>query len=51
MPDLHFRTALDLAAAIRGTQIVAPYLEDRTSIDFARRLVDVSGGFEPPPGF
>ncbi len=34
-----------------GLQIVAPYLEDRTSIDFARRLADVAGGFEPPPGF
>jgi amidase len=33
-----------------GLQIVAPYLEDRTSIDFARRLADVAGGFEPPPG-
>ena len=34
-----------------GIQIVAPYLEDRTSIDFARRLADEIGGFEPPPGF
>ena len=34
-----------------GLQIVAPYLEDRTAIDFARRLADVAGGFEPPPSF
>jgi len=34
-----------------GVQIVAPYLRDRTAIDFARRLADVVGGFEPPPGF
>jgi amidase len=34
-----------------GLQIVAPYLADRTSIDFARRLADVAGGFETPPGF
>jgi amidase len=34
-----------------GLQIVAPYLEDRTAIDFATRLADVVGGFEPPPGF
>lgn len=34
-----------------GVQIVAPYLEDRTAIDFARRLADVVGGFVPPPGF
>jgi len=34
-----------------GVQIVGPYLEDRTPIDVARRLADVGGGFEPPPGF
>jgi amidase len=34
-----------------GIQIVGPYLEDRTPIDFARRLGDVCGGFEAPPGF
>jgi Asp-tRNA(Asn)/Glu-tRNA(Gln) amidotransferase A subunit family amidase len=34
-----------------GVQIVAPYLRDRTAIDFARQLADVVGGFEPPPGF
>ena len=34
-----------------GIQIVAPYLEDRTAIDFARRLGEIIGGFEPPPGF
>ena len=34
-----------------GIQIIAPYLEDRTAIDFARRLGEVIGGYEPPPGF
>ncbi len=34
-----------------GIQIVGPYLEDRTSIDFARRIGEVMGGFTPPPGF
>ena len=34
-----------------GVQIVGPYLEDRTTIDFARRLADVCGGFEAPPGY
>jgi amidase len=34
-----------------GVQIVGPYLEDRTPIDFARRLGDVIGGFERPPGY
>jgi len=31
-------------------QIVGPHLEDRTPIDFARRLADVVGGYQPPPG-
>ena len=34
-----------------GVQIVGPYLEDHTTIDFARRLSDVIGGDERPPGF
>ncbi|MGH8995836.1 MAG: amidase [Acidimicrobiales bacterium] len=34
-----------------GVQIVGAYLEDRTTIDFARRLAGVIGGFEPPPGY
>ncbi len=32
-----------------GMQIVGPYLEDRTTIDFAMRLAEVTGGFEAPP--
>jgi len=34
-----------------GIQIVGPYLEDRTTLDFARRMADAVGGFEPPPGY
>lgn len=34
-----------------GVQIVGPYLEDASTIDFARRLADVVGGYEPPPAF
>lgn len=34
-----------------GVQIVGAYLQDRTTIDFARRLSDVIGGFEAPPGY
>ena len=34
-----------------GVQIVGPYLEDRTPIDFARRLAEVIGGFDQPPGY
>lgn len=32
-----------------GLQIVAPYLEDRTALDLARRVADLTGGFVPPP--
>lgn len=32
-----------------GLQIVGPYLEDRTTIGFARELAQVVGGFVPPP--
>ncbi len=34
-----------------GIQIVAPYLEDRTSIHIAHLMADVCGGFTPPPDF
>jgi amidase len=32
-----------------GVQIIGPYLEDQTTIEFARLLGDVAGGFTPPP--
>jgi amidase len=34
-----------------GLQILGPYLEDATPIDFADRMATVIGGFVPPPGF
>ena len=34
-----------------GIQIVGPYLEDRTPIHFAGLLADITGGFQPPPGY
>jgi amidase len=34
-----------------GLQIVAPYLEDRTALDVARRVSELVGGFEAPPAF
>ncbi|MBT7714918.1 MAG: amidase [Deltaproteobacteria bacterium] len=34
-----------------GIQIVAPYLEDRTSIHIAQLMTDICGGFIPPPDF
>jgi amidase len=34
-----------------GIQIVGSHLEDHTTLDFARRLAELTGGFTPPPGF
>ena len=34
-----------------GMQIVGPYLEDRTTIGFARLLEREFGGYRPPPGY
>ena len=34
-----------------GMQIVGPYLEDRTTIDVARRITQLVGGYETPGGF
>jgi amidase len=42
------RTAAGLPV---GMQIVGPYLEDRTTIAFARALQEVLGGFSRPPGY
>jgi amidase len=39
------RTSLGLPV---GVQVVGPYLEDRTTIDFAARASEVLGGFVPP---
>jgi len=32
-----------------GIQIIGPYLEDATPIDFAARLAEIIGGFQKPP--
>jgi amidase len=34
-----------------GIQVVGPYLHDRTTLDLARRLADLTGGCPRPPGF
>lgn len=34
-----------------GIQIIGPYLEDRTCLDFAGRASELWGGFKPPPGY
>ena len=42
------RTAAGLPV---GIQIMGPYLEDATPIEFARLIADVVGGFAPPKGY
>ena len=34
-----------------GVQIIGPFLEDRTTLQFARLLENTFGGFVPPPGY
>ena len=34
-----------------GVQIVGPYLDDRTTLDVAARLLELSGPCPRPPGF
>ena len=34
-----------------GIQIVGPYLHDRTTLDLARHLLNLTGGCPRPPGF
>ncbi|MBI4765704.1 MAG: amidase [Deltaproteobacteria bacterium] len=34
-----------------GVQIIGPYLEDRTTIHFAKLIEENYFGFQPPPGF
>jgi amidase len=34
-----------------GLQVIGPYLEDCTVIDFAGRVAELTGGFVPPPGY
>lgn len=34
-----------------GIQVLGPYLEDRTAIDLAGRIAELTGGFVPPSGY
>jgi amidase len=34
-----------------GLQVIGPHLEDRTVIDVAGRIAELTGGFVPPPGY
>jgi len=49
LPATSAPVGLTAAGLPVGIQIVAPYLEDRTAIDFAQRLGKVIGGFTAPP--
>jgi amidase len=42
------RTAAGLPV---GIQIMGPYLEDATPIEYARLIAAVVGGFQPPKGY
>jgi amidase len=50
-PSVAFPVAFDNEGLPVGLQAIGPYLEDRTSIQFARLLAGEIGGFTPPPGF
>lgn len=41
----------DAAGLPIGVAINGPFLEDRTTIGFARLIEQAFGGFVPPPGF
>jgi amidase len=34
-----------------GLQVIGPYLKDRTVIDVAGRIAELTGGFVPAPGY
>jgi amidase len=34
-----------------GVQVVAPFLHDRRAVKVAGLVAEVTGGYEPPPGF
>jgi amidase len=34
-----------------GIQIIGPYMEDATPIDFATMTKELFGGFKPPSGY
>lgn len=49
LPAVSVPVGLTASGLPVGLQIIAPYLEDRTALDLARRVADVTGGFVPPP--
>lgn len=52
LPATAFPAGLDPRGLPLGLQAIGPYLEDRTTLAFARLLEEQAGyGFEPPPGW
>jgi amidase len=51
LPSTAVPTGLTPEGLPVGMQVVAPHLEDRTAIHFARLIEEVIGGFEAPPGY
>jgi amidase len=52
LPATAFPAGLDPRGLPLGLQAIGPYLEDRTTLTFARLLEEQAGyGFEPPPGW
>jgi len=50
LPATVVRVGLTAAGLPVGIQVAGPFLEDRTTLDLARRLERLTGGFRPPPG-
>ena len=51
LPSTVVPAGLTRAGLPCGLQLIAPYLEDNTAIQFAQLMEDVVGGFQPPPGY
>ena len=51
LPSTSTPLGLNEAGLPVGVQVVGPHLSDRRTIDFSRRLQEVIGGFQRPPGF
>jgi amidase len=51
LPAISLPAGLSESGRPVGLQVTAPYLEDRSALDVARRLSEVLGGFTPPPAY
>jgi amidase len=51
LPSTAFPTGLSRAGLPIGLQIIGPEYGDRTTIEVARLIAEVLGGFRAPPRF